>query len=277
MTFSIHAALWNRTWADDVAPFVRTAADLGFGAVEVSLLGDDAGFVRVAQVAREAGVRLTCTTGLGKATDVGSADPAVRAAGRAALARAVRSAETLGSTLLSGVIYGAWGVVDPGRRRERLDLAAEALAEVAPLAADAGVTLGIEAINRYETDLVNTAEQALALVAAVGARNVGVLLDAYHMNIEEKDPAAAIRACGPRLVHLHVAGRDRGVPEPATLARFGLREALLEVGYRGHVTCEMFVQPDVPVSADLTVWRAIEPDPTDAARRALDALRAWWA
>jgi D-psicose/D-tagatose/L-ribulose 3-epimerase len=276
VTFSIHAALWNRTWADDVAPFVHEAAELGYDAVEVSLLGDDAGFARVARVAREAGVRLTCTTGLSAATDVGSADPSVRAAGRAALERAVRSAETLGSRLLSGVVYGAWGVVDPARREERLALATEALAGVAPLAADVGVTLGIEAINRYETDLVNTADQALALVGAIGAPNVGVLMDAYHMNIEEKDPAAALRRCGAHLVHLHVAGRDRGVPEPATLERFGLREALHDLGYQGTITCEMFVQAHVPVSADLTVWRAIEPDPSDAARRALAALRAWW-
>ena len=276
MNFAIHAALWNRTWADDVAPFVRAAADLGFDAVEVSLLGDEAGFARVAQVAREAGVRLTCTTGLAAATDVGSADPDVRAAGRAALERAVRSAETLGSRLLAGVVYGAWGVVDPDRREERLAYAAEALAAVAPAAADAGVTIAVEAINRYETDLINTADQALALVSAIGAPNVGVLMDAYHMNIEEKDPAAALRRCGDRLVHVHVAGRGRGVPEAATLEAFGLREALRDVRYQGTITCEMFVQAHLPVSRDLTVWRAIEPDPTDAARRALAALRAWW-
>ena len=276
MRFSVHAALWNRSWADDVVPFVRQAAEIGYDAVEVSLLGDEASFARAARAAQETGVQLTCTTGLGPATDVGSADPQVRAAGRAALAKAVRSAETLGASLLSGVIYGAWGVVEPTRRQERRDFAVEALVEVAPLAADAGITLGVEAINRYETDLVNTAAQALHLVHDVGAANVGVLLDAYHMNIEEKDPAAAVRACGPKLVHLHVAGRDRGVPEPATLERFGLREALTDIGYGGIVTCEMFVQAHVDVSADLTVWRDIEADPTDAARRALAALRAWW-
>lgn len=276
MTISIHAALWNRTWADDVAPFIREAADLGYGGVEVSLLGDESSFVRLARTARETGVQLTCTTGLSAATDVGSTDPTVRAAGMAALERAVRAAETLGSPLLSGVIYGAWGITEPDRRAERLAFATEALQRVAPLAADVGVTLGIEAINRYETDLINTADQALALVAAVGAANVGVLMDAYHMNIEEKDPAAALRRCGRHLVHLHVAGRDRGVPDPAMLDGFGLREALRDIDYRGIVTCEMFIQARVPVSADLTVWRDIEPDPSGAARRALATLAAWW-
>lgn len=277
MTFSVHAALWNRTWQDDVTPFVREAAAIGFGGVEVSLLGDDASFARVAREARELGVTLTCTTGLGPATDVGSADRQVREAGLGALRKAVVSAEMLGSRTLSGVVYGAWGVTDPARLEERRELAAEALAAVAPMAADAGVTIGIEAINRYETDLVNTADQALDLVARIGAPNVGVLLDAYHMNVEEKDPAAAIRACGSRLVHMHVAGRDRGVPDVRDLQRHRIREALEEVGFDGTITCEMFVVANVPVSSDLTVWRDIEPHPTGAARRALDALRRWWA
>jgi D-psicose/D-tagatose/L-ribulose 3-epimerase len=276
MKLGVHAALWMRTWSDDVAPLVREAGALGYDAVELSLLGGDpAERRRVRDVARSVGVELTCTTGLGPATDVGSPDPDVRAAGRAALADAVRATSQFGAARLSGVVYGAWGHTDPGRRDERWAHAVEALAEVAPLAADEGVVLGVEAINRYETDLVNTAEQALNMVDAVDAPNVGVLMDAYHMNIEEKDPAAAIRRCGSRLVHVHVAGRDRGVPDAGDLERHGLRDALRDIGYEGCVTCEMFVQAGVPVSPDLTVWRAIEPDPADAARRALHVLRDW--
>jgi D-psicose/D-tagatose/L-ribulose 3-epimerase len=278
MKLGVHAALWMRTWSDDVAPLVQEAGALGYEAVELSLLGGEPDARRrVRDVAREAGVELTCTTGLGPATDVGGDEPEVRAAGRAALAEAVRATAQFGAGRLSGVLYGAWGRADPGRREDRWAWAVEALAETAPLAHDEGIVLGIEAINRYETDLVNTADQALAMVDAVGAPNVGVLLDAYHMNIEEKDPAAAIRRCGSRLVHLHVAGRDRGVPDRDDLERHGLREALHEIGYDGCVTCEMFVQAGQPVSPDLTVWRAIEPDPGDAARRALRVLRAWSA
>ena len=276
MKLGVHAALWMRTWADDVAPLVREASDLGYDSVELSLLGGEPGERRrVRDLARDLGVELTCTTGLGTDSDVGSVDPEVRAAGRAALADAVRAASQFGARRLSGVVYGAWGHTDPARREERWAHAVEALAEVAPLARDEGIALGVEAINRYETDLVNTAEQALAMVAAVDAPNVGVLMDAYHMNIEEKDPAAAIRRCGSRLVHLHVAGRDRGVPDPNDLERSGLREALRDIGYDGCVTCEMFVQAGQPVSPDLTVWRDIEPDPADAAGRALRVLRGW--
>lgn len=277
MILSIHTALWNRRWSDDVAPFVENAARLGFAGAEVSLLGDDARFARLGSLARELNVTLTATTGLGTDTDVGSADPDVRARGVEALRRAIASTERLGARHLSGVIYGAWGRFEPDRRDERLAWAVDALRTVAADAREAGVTLGIEAINRYETDLVNTARQAIALADAVDEPNVGILLDAYHMNIEEKDPAGAIRRCGSRLVHLHVAGRDRGVPDRDDLDASELREALDEVDYDGVVTCEMFLQADVPVSRDLTVWRDIEPDPTDAAKRARSVLEAWLA
>lgn len=269
MKIGMHAATWMRSWQDDVVPLVREAATLGFDSVELSLLGGDAAARRrVRDEARSAELDLTCTTGLAPSTDVGSADAEVRAAGRAALASAVRASAELGAGHLSGVLYGAWGHSDPARREERWGHAVDALRGVAPLARDEGVVLGIEAINRYETDLVNTAAQAAAMADDVGESGVGVLLDAYHMNIEEKDVADAVRSTGPRLVHLHVAGNDRGVPAAGTLAWDALFAALRDVGYDGRVTLEMFVRAHVDVSPDLTVWRDIEPDPTDAARRA---------
>lgn len=274
MRLGLHAATWMSSWNDDVVPILGRAADLGFDSVELSLLGgDDAAYRRVARAGRELGLDLTCTTGLSPASDVGSADPAVRSAGHAALASAVRAATALGARRLSGVIYGAWGHVEPERRTERWDRAVEALQQVAPAANDGGVVLGIEAINRYETDLVNTAAQASAMADAVDRPNVGVLLDAYHMNIEEKDPVAAIVSCGSRLVHMHVAGNDRGVPADGTLDWLALFGALRTIGYDERVTLEMFVRSDVDVSRDLTVWRPIEPDPHDAARRALGFLQ----
>lgn len=277
MILSIHTALWNRTWDDDVGPFLDDAKRLGFDGAEISLLGDATRFIDLARRARDLDLTLTATTGLGPATDVGSADPTIRQAGVQALRNAIAAANLLGSPLLSGVLYGAWGVKEPSRRRERLAYAADAIAHVADEARDAGIVLGIEAINRYETDLINTAAQGLEFVRAIGKDNVGLLLDAYHMNIEEKDPAAAIRRSRGALVHVHVAGRDRGVPSGRDLAHAGIRDALRDIGFDGVVTCEMFLQANVDVSEDLTVWRDIEPEPTDAARRAHEVLTRWLA
>jgi D-psicose/D-tagatose/L-ribulose 3-epimerase len=274
MNFGVHAALWMRTWGDDVAPYLETAARLGFDAVELSLLGTDAGTARrLRERSRELGLALTCTTGLAPAQDVTSDDPAVRAAGVAALRRALQVTHDLGAELLCGVVYAPWGVRRGDRRGERWARAVDALAAVAGDAASLGVTLGIEAINRYETDLVNTAAQAVALAVAVDHPRVGVLLDTYHLNVEEKRVGDAIRLAGARLVHLHVVENDRGVPGSGHIPWDDVVAALRDIGYDRGATLEMFVQADLDVSADLTVWRPIEADPDEAARAGLAFLR----
>ena len=274
MQFGVHAALWMRTWHDDVAPYLDTAARLGFDSAELSLLAaDPEAAKRLRARARELGLALTCTTGLAPGQDVTSDDPDVRAAGVAALRLALRQTHALGAELLSGVIYAPWGVRLAERRSERWARAAEALAATAEEADDLGVTLGIEAINRYETDLVNTAEQAASLAEAVDHPRVGVLLDTYHLNIEEKDVRAALRRVGPRLVHLHVVENDRGVPGSGHVPWDDVRAGLRDIGYDRSVTLEMFVQAGLDVSPDLSVWRAIEDHPTEAARAGLAFVR----
>jgi D-psicose/D-tagatose/L-ribulose 3-epimerase len=274
MNFGVHAALWMRTWQDDVVPYLDRAAGLGFDSVEVSLLGTDPGTARrLRERARELGLVLTCTTGLAPQQDVTSDDPAVRAAGVAALRDALQVTHELGAELLCGVIFAPWGVRRGDRRAERWARAAAALAGVAGTADELGVTLGIEAINRYETDLVNTAAQAVALSEAVDHPRVGVLLDTYHLNVEEKRIGDALRLAGSRLVHLHVVENDRGVPGSGHIPWDDVVAALRDIGYDRGATLEMFVQADLDVSADLTVWRPIEDDPDEAAQAGLAFLR----
>jgi D-psicose/D-tagatose/L-ribulose 3-epimerase len=274
MKFGVHAALWMRTWQDDVAPYLETAARLGFDGVELSLLAAEPGAARrLRQRARDLGLTLTCTTGLTPGQDVTSDDGHVREAGVLALRSAVRQAHELGSKLLSGVIYASWGVRRADRRAERWARATEALRSVVDEADALDVTLGVEAINRYETDLINTADQAMALAEAVDHPRVGVLLDTYHLNIEEKDLAGALRRAGSRLVHLHVVENDRGVPGSGHVPWDDVRAGLRDIGYDRFATLEMFVQAGLDVSPDLSIWRAIEPDPTAAARAGLAFLQ----
>ena len=269
----VHAALWMKTWQDDVVPYLHTASDLGFESVELSLLGSGRELRRIRDEAEALGVELTCTTGLARGADPTSADAQERRRGILALEDSIERAASLGASLLSGVIYAPWGVLQSDRRDERFELAAEALSHAGDVAAEHGITLGIEAINRYETDLVNTSAQATALARAVGRENVGVLLDAYHMNIEERDVGEAIRTCGHHLVHLHVASNERGAPRVRTPWWDALFDGLDDIGYEGRATLELFVQAGEAVSSDLTVWRDIEPDPTAAARDGLAFLR----
>ncbi len=278
MRFAVHAALWMRDWSEDVAPWLDEAARIGFDGVQLSLLGmDGATTRRLRQRAEELSLELTCTTGLGPDQDVTSDDAAVRAVGVEALRNGLRTVHALGASQLAGVIYAPWGVRRQQARETRWARAVEALRAVAPDAAEMGVALGIEAINRYETDLVTTAEQATRMANDVDHPNAGVLLDTYHLNIEEKDVASALRETGSQLLHLHVVENDRGVPGSGHVPWDDVVTGVRAAGYDGWATLEMFVTAGESVSPDLTIWRPIEPNPSDAARRGLAFLRERFA
>lgn len=272
--FAVHLALWTRDWNDDVLPFARKAAELGYEGVEISLLGAAARTPReVGGAIRDMGLDVTTTYGLGRDSDIGSADPAVRARGIETLKRAVEAASALGARQLSGVLYAPWGAFDAPRRRERRAWAIDGLGSIATLAEALDVRLGLEAINRFETDILNTAAEALAMANAIGSSHVGVLLDSFHMNIEETDPAAAIRATGDKLLHFHCVDNDRGVPGGGPIDFDAQAAALASLRFEGWITAELFILPDAAVSPDLSIWRAIEPDPDSAAKDALAFLR----
>lgn len=272
--FAVHTALWQERWGEDIAPHLQLAAELGFDGAEVTLLGlDRAAAGRLRQTALDCGLTILCTTGLSPATDITNSDPSVRRAGITYLDRTAELVATLGASLLTGVIHAPWGTFGPGPRHERLARAVEALAEVAPVFARLGITLGIEALNRFECDLANTAEEAVELAEQVGAPNLGVLLDTFHMNIEEPSLSRAIAVAAPRLVHLQVAENHRGVPGTGHLdwQQFGL--GVKAINYTGWISLEMFVRPDVSVSHDLRVWRPVVSDPSEAARQGLAFLK----
>lgn len=268
--FAVHLALWTRDWADDVMPFARKSAEIGYDGVEISLLGAPAHHPReVGKAIAALGLGVTATYGLSRDEDIGSPEPATRERGIAALKTCIEATCALGAHHLSGVIYAPWGAFDGPRKQERTRRAIEGLRAVAPLAEALDVKLGIEAINRFETDIVNTADEAVRLADAIGSNHVGVLLDSFHMNIEEADPAAAIRATGNRLFHFHCVDNDRGVPGGGQIDFSAQAEALAQIGFDGWITAELFILPGVPVSPDLSIWRTIEADPDVAARAAL--------
>ena len=274
MKFGIHSGLWMARWTDEIAPILGTVADLGFDGVEVSLLGmTDEKAAALDGLARDHGLEVTCSDGLSREADITSPDPEVRAAGIEYLRWAVRTTAAMGSRGLAGVVYAPWGVFDPANRVERAKRAAVAFAALDADLERHDVTLGIEAINRFETDLVNTAADAVALAADSGSSRVGVLLDTFHMNMEEKDIAAAIVSAGDHLVHFHVSDNDRGVPGSGHVPWPEVRRGLSDIGYDRWIVAEMFVVAGNPASADLNIWRDIEPDATRAAGQTLQFMQ----
>ena len=274
MKFGIHTGLWLARWTDDLIPAFRAAAALGFDGVEISLLGmTDEKAATLRKAIRDHGLEVTCSDGLAPDKDITSADPEVRAEGVAYLEWAVETVAKLGGQNLAGVLFAPWGQFDPDNRAARLDRSAESLSKVSGALDRHGVTLGLEALNRFETDLLNRAQDAADLARATGSRRIGALLDTFHLNIEEKDMEAAIARTGDALVHFHVSDNDRGVPGSGHIPWDAVRSGLDQAKYDGWIVAEMFVIAGNPASADLNIWRNIEPDATEAARQALEFMR----
>ena len=148
-----------------------------------------------------------------------------------------------------------------------------ALAEVADYASERGVVLGVEPLNRYETSLVNTVEQALEVVD--GIPGAGLTLDTYHMNIEERSFADAFAAAGDRIVHLQVCGNDRGAPGGDLLPWDGIREAIERSGYRGMLAIESFTADNESISTAASIWRPLASTQDALATDGLTFLRDW--
>lgn len=272
--YGVHIALWMKTWQDDVVPYIEEAAELGFDGVELSLLGmTDDNITRIRKCLDDTGLKLTCTTGLSMEQDITSDDPALRQAGITYLENAIRTVSALGSPLLSGVIFAPWGKRLMEDREARWGRSVEALKAVAPLANEHGVTLGIEAINRFETDLINTTAQAVQLANDVDEDNVGILLDSFHMNMEEKDIVAALQASKEKLVHFHCVENDRGAPGSGHTPWETFFKGLNAIGYDKWLTLEMFILANEVVSPDLGIWRDIEHSPSQAAKDGLAFLK----
>jgi len=174
-------------------------------------------------------------------------DPAVR---RAAIERTIAHipfAAQTGAVIIVGLLRG---IVKPGVSQEQaMDWLVGALRECCAEARPHGVRLALEPINRYETTLVNNVAQGLDLIEHVGANNLGLLLDTFHMNIEEPSIEGSIRACGERAFHFHVADSNRWYPGAGHLDFHSVLETLYATGYQGYVSGEFMPLPDADTSA----------------------------
>jgi len=175
-------------------------------------------------------------------------DPAVR---QAAIARTIDHlpfAARTGAVLIIGLLRG---IVRPGVDPARaMDWLVAALQRCCASALDQGVRIALEPINRYETTLINTAAQGMDLVSRVGAPNMGLLLDTFHMNIEEPDMEESIRACGERIYHFHVADSNRRYPGGGHLDFRALLQTLASTGYAGYISGEFMPLPDAATAAE---------------------------
>src|SRR5690606_26779709 len=212
--------------------------------------------------------------------DIGSADPSLAAGTKEYVVGVMDLAVALGARVVCGPLYGSVGLarrLPAAERRAELDRTAAGLRELAAEAEARGVVLAMETLNRFETDRLNVVEQGLALCDAVGSDAVGLHLDTFHMHLEEKDSAAAVRRAGGRLYHFHACENDRGVPGTGQVAWAAVLEALRETRYSGAIVIESFTPAVESIAAAVCMWRDVAPDQDSIARDGLKFLRSAWA
>lgn len=259
LQYAVHAYAWTSSWSNESLDLIDHSKSLGFDVIEIPLMEVEK-FDPVAIRGRLDGVGIdVCTsTACAVDTDVSSPDNGIRKAGIDYLKRCVEATAEAGGTCLSGVLYSAiGGRVDGMPGQEYRDRSADALREVAIFARDHDVTIGLEPVNRYETFLVNTCEQALDLVRMIGEPNVAVHLDSYHMNIEEEEFYMPTLVSTPYLCHYHLSESHRGTPGTGTVDWTSIFQALAEGGYTGVVGLESFIEVADSMRAATCVWRPV--------------------
>ncbi len=276
MRFGVHCRLWTTGWTSVNLDLIDRARALGFDAFEIPLLNPAAvDPVAIRRRAEAAGIAIIGTMALPRDKGLATADAAVRQDTVAFLQAAAERAGEMGSPLLGGMIYAVPGRFSGrGPTAEEFRWLVEGLSEVAHHARRCGVTLAVEPVNRYETYLLNTAAQAQAVVDAIAQPNVGLLLDTYHMNIEERGIAVTIRRYAHSIRHLHLNESDRGMLGGGNLDWAGLFAALREIGYQGIGSLETFGASSPELPAVTSIWRELFPSADGLAREGLAFLRS---
>ena len=212
------------------------------------------------KAALENGLGISICGAFGADRDVSHESKEIRKKGIEYLRRCVDFAAAVGSPNVSGPMYSATGktrLLNTAARNEQFGWAVESLHKVGEYAATNGVGLAIEPLNRFETDLINTVDQALILCQDINLENVGLLLDTFHMNIEEKSTGDAIRRAGNLVRHIQVSENDRGTPGSGQVHWEEFYKALSDIDYTGWIVVESFLPTVAEIARAVSLWRPV--------------------
>ncbi len=260
MKFGTLYSYWGHEWKCDYARTMKKVSDIGFDILEVGaphlveMTENELNEMKC--TAKELGLTLTANIGPSKNKDLASADPEIRKAGISYLIDIMKAMDKIDSRSLVGAMYSFWPcdfqIIDKKGAWER---SISAMKEVAKAAEDLGIECCQEVLNRYETYIMTDCEEGIRYCELVGSKNVNLLLDTFHMNIEEDNISEAIRKGGSRIGHIHVGEANRKLPGMGSLPWREIGRALRDVGYDKGVVMEPFLLQDGKIAEDIKVWR----------------------
>ena len=277
MKFGINTFLFTFPFTNASTKWFRTFKQWGFDAVEIAI--DDPATIDPALIRAELDkAALACCSvcgAFGPDRDL-RGTPEAQANSTSYLMALIDQAVVLGAPVVAGPVYSAVGrrnAEEPAAYKQQWKTVVKNLKPICKHAAKQGVTIAVEPLNRFETDFINTVDQALELVGDVGSPALKIHLDTFHMNIEEKCQADAIKKAGKLLAHFHACGSDRGTPGNDHICWESIAKALKQVRYDGGVVIESFTQDVKIIAAAAAIWRQIEPSREEIATKGLKFLR----
>lgn len=280
MKIGMNMLLWTGHVTEQHVPVLQSLKATGFDGVEIPVfdVSDEGHYRWLAGVLDDIGLERTVVALIpDEAHSPLVADAACRRRAADHLRRVVDCTALLGGQVVAGPWFQPLGVFSGERPSEtELERCAEVHREILPLMADAGITPGLEPLNRFEAYLLNTCEQAIAYAERVGG--IGILYDTFHAHIEEKDPIAALRRlhASGNLAHVHVSENDRGTPGRGHAKIRETIGVLKQLGYDGWLTIEAFGRAVPELAAATRVWRDFFADPEEVYAEGFALIRSCW-
>jgi len=278
LTFGGHALVWAGDWSEASARKAAASAKrAGYDYIEMLMIEPDKIDVAMTKaVLAEYGLFATASLGLSSETDVTSTNPSIVKAGDELLRKVVDKLHAIGSTELCGVIYCSLGKYPGPASPENRANSISAVTRLADYAADKGININLEVVNRYETNIMNTGKEGLKFLESVNRPNAYLHLDTYHMNIEEDGMSAAVIEAGDALGYVHIGESHRGYLGSGNVDFNAFFDALKKIKYSGPITFESFssVVVDPALSNALCIWRNLWQDSDDLASHALSYMKS---
>lgn len=273
--------LWTSPFSSESVSLFPKIRKMGYDAVEIPVedpLLIDTGIVKKALA--DNGLKPIICGAFGPGRDLTHEDPSFHQTSFDYIQQCLQISAELGASFVAGPMYSAVGkarLVSPEQKKIEWDRAVTNLHKVCLMAEKAGQEIALEALNRFETDLVNTTEDLMRLIADINHPAAKVLLDGFHMNIEEPDIEKAIAMAGDKLIHVQVSENYRGTPGTGQTRWDAYKRGLEKVNYTGTVTIESFTPEIKELAGAVCIWRPLAESQDAFAADGYKFLKSWAA
>lgn len=279
--FGVSTWLWTSPFNTETLGLLPKIKNFGYDVVEIPV--EDPALIDVQEVKRglaDNGLEAVICGAFGTSRDFTNEDPSFHKTSFDYINQCFEIAAGLGAKFVAGPMYSAVGkarLVSPEQKKVEWDRAVSNLRKVCENGRKFGLDIALETLNRFETDLINTCEELMQLIADINEPEAKVILDGFHMNIEEPDPEAAIKLAGDKLIHFQVSENYRGTPGTGQTPWAAYKRGLEAINYKGVVSIESFTPEVKELAGAVCIWKPLVPSQDGFAKEGLEFLKAWAA